>query len=140
MISNWKYKDPSKKFEIEIFSAIFGGVLFTAGKPLVNEIAQQGAEIARSYVGPSDQRFITHVPAQLFFIKSKQIRSSLSRHISIPVALIVNNSHFALKREISSSKGTPPRPMFNAWNQLRTKKGIRGVRGKDDVTVKGLGG
>jgi hypothetical protein len=140
MSSTWKYRDPSSRSVLIIYTDRLSDAFFEVGAPVVSQMAREGAAIARSHVGASDKRFIISRPARSFRLDSTQIRSELSRKLSIPVALIANNSRFALKREISTSKGTPPRPLFNAWNQLRSKRGVRGVRGKNDATTKGLGG
>jgi hypothetical protein len=127
MSGRWVHRDARTGAVLVINTDIFSDVLFDAGAPAVDALAREGAAIARRAAEGSDKRFIINRPAKRFALESGEIRSSLSRKLSIPVALIANNSLFAVKREVGSTNRAPTRPLGRAFNELRRKRGVRGV-------------
>jgi hypothetical protein len=126
-MSEWRYRDPSTGAVLVLNTQAVSDVFMEAGAPAVDRLAREGAAIARARVTPSAKKFIVNRPARRFPLESGQIKSSLSRKLSIPVALIVNNSRFASQQEVGSLSRVPTRPLGAAFDQLRRRRGVRGV-------------
>ena len=104
--------------------------LWRAGEGRVTALAEQGASVGRAQLSPSDQRFVRARKALRFHLRQdSSVRSSLSKTLSIPVALVVNDSDFAFTQEFGGSHHAPSRPLQSAFEALRAR-GLRGVRGK----------
>lgn len=114
---------------LEIYPEVMSKVLAAQGTSRVNALASEGAAIAESKVAPSARRFIGWKPAKRFDLRDdSQVRSRLSKMLSIPVALFFNNSLWAHNVEVGTVKRTPTRPLGSAFDQLRIRSGVRGVR------------
>jgi hypothetical protein len=127
MSGRWVWRDAATGARLVINTDTLSDILVSEGSPQVNALAREGAAIARSRVSPGAKRFIVNVPARRFPLESAQIRSSLSRKLSIPVALIANNSRFAYKQEVGTSRRAGTRPLGAAFAQLRRRRGVRGI-------------
>ena len=113
-------------------------LLEVEGRPLVDAIAGEAAAIAANTLPPNDRRFIGVKYAKEFALKSGSIRSSLSRRLEVPVALVTNDSNFAVQQEagsVSHPNRVPPRPLLTAWSEMKRRRGIRGVRNTDNVVA-----
>lgn len=111
--------------------------LVVLGGPLVSDLARQGAVIAADQTtDPRSESLIdfkTNVesPKPFGFPLQSLRLGQLSRGLSIPVGLVINNSKNAVLQEVGSADGSVPatRPLLTAYNRLRGKNGVTGVRG-----------
>jgi hypothetical protein len=120
---------------LEINTEAMSDVLAKEGSRPLTSLAIRGAKIAQGRVRDSGKRFVGYKPAKLFHVQSSDIgrpASGLSSQLRIPVALIFNNSRFALQQEIGSLKAdhAPERPLITALNELGRERGVRKVREK----------
>jgi hypothetical protein len=111
-------------------------VLIGAGTDRVNAIAKTAAETARGKVRPSGKRFIGFRSARPFQMQSADIgrpRSPLSSQLRGPVALVFNNSRYALEQEVGSLSRDlrAERPLTSALKEAGAKSGVRAVRTSD---------
>lgn len=117
---------------LEVYTEPFSDVLVAEGTAPLNRLARAGAAVATRQVRPSGRRFIGVKTVKEFDLRSSDIgrpRSELSSKLRVPVALIVNNSRYAVEQEVGSLKADrkPERPLRTAFNQLRAERGVRGV-------------
>ena len=126
-MSKWETRSGGAKLVID--TEAMSNAIAQVGTGPVNNLAASGAAIAEGQVKPSVARFIGWKPAKMFQLRQdNQIRSSLSKKLRIPVALIFNNSLFATYQEVGSTNTRPRRPLGTAFDKLRSKPGVRGVR------------
>lgn len=117
---------------LELYTGIISDVLMAEGSAPINALARRGAAVAIRQVRPSGKRFIGMKPAKRFPLESNDIgrpRSELSSMLEVPVALIVNNSRYAVEQEVGSLKADTKteRPLRTALNTLRAERGVRAV-------------
>lgn len=126
----WRSTQGSVRIEID--TVAMSKALASAGRGPVDAIADQGMMIAKSRDSRS-AKFISmkrtiEGPKSLYQLKSQRINSSLSRMLSIPVALITNNSAWAAITEFGLPGEAPKRPLSTAFEFLSSKvsKAVRG--------------
>lgn len=121
---------------LEVYTKVYSDVLVEAGTGPLNALARRGAAVAKRQVKSSGKKFIGMKPVKRFKLESRDIgqpRSELASMLEVPVALIFNNSHFAVKQEVGSlSKDKRvERPMRTALLELRSERGVRGIQAKE---------
>ncbi len=111
----------------------FSNVLIGAGTGPINNIAKRAAVSAQGKVRPSGKRFIGFRPARPFQMQSRKIRSALSSQLRGPVALVYNNSRYALEQEVGSLSRDlkAERPLTSTLKEEGAKSGQRAIREKD---------
>lgn len=121
---------------LEVDTTAFSNVLIGAGTPRVNAIAKQASQVAKDQVRPSGKRFIGFRAARPFQVESTEIgspRSLLSSRLRIPVALVFNNSLYAVQQEVGSLRADKKaeRPLTTALRRVKSGKSIRAIRATD---------
>ena len=96
----------------------------------VNGMAAQGAAVAQASVSPSARPFIRWKAVKQFPLKSGKL-PKLSQMLTVPVALVVNDSMYSESMEYGTSRKNPQRPLSRAFEALAPKasRAERGRRG-----------
>ena len=114
---------------IVIDAGALSSVLEKAGRGRLDGIATRGVAIARAQLAPSDQPFIRAKPARQFPLKSGRL-PKLSQMLTIPVALIVNDSTWARQQEYGSTRRRRIRRPLSLAMETLAATGLRMVRGR----------
>lgn len=122
---------------LQVYPDMLSLFLVDQGGPKVNQLARTGAHIAQVAVRDAGgERFIGYksdvespVGASGFHLRSGRI-PELSQALSIPVAIITNDSNRAFEQEVGSADGGIPasRPLLTAYQRLRAFPGVKGIR------------
>lgn len=126
-MSTWTGREGAATVVID--TAALSRTLESAGRPRLDAIAQAGVTAARSQLAPSDQPFIRAKPAKQFPLKSGRL-PRLSQMLTIPVALVVNDSNFARQQEYGSTRRRRIRRPLQYAMEALSARGLRMVRGR----------
>jgi hypothetical protein len=117
---------------LELDTDAVSDVFIAAGTEPVNQLAAQARDIARGRVRGSGKRFVGMRAAKVFQMETPKILgSSLSGKLRGPVALVYNNSRFAVSQEVGSTRHMGERPLLSALRTLGSKSGIKAIRDKE---------
>jgi hypothetical protein len=128
----WTYRFDRGSLVID--TRAMSNALWAAGERPVNVLARRGAAIAVRKVEPNGERFVGFKTAKRFPLQSRRIGSTLSQQLDVPVALIFNNSKWALEAEVGSLaniNATPRRPLLTALKEVGALPGVSSKRAKD---------
>jgi hypothetical protein len=127
-MAKFTIKTPTARMEIDA-DALSKALQDVASGP-VNGMAASGAAIAQGRVPPSAKPFIRWKAVKQFPLRSGKL-PKLSQMLTVPVALVVNDSWFAEGMEWGSSRKHPKRPLSSAFEALaaRASRAERGRRG-----------
>jgi len=130
-VSRYVYNLPNGG-RLELDTDVVSEVFIAAGTGPVNELAASARDIARGKTEPSGKRFVGMRAAKPFQMETPKIKgSSLSGKLRGPVALVYNNSRFAVSHEVGSSRHRPTRPLLSALRELGAKSGVYAIRDKE---------
>ncbi len=131
MSGSWRTSQGAVRIEID--TVVLSKALADAGRGPVDAIASDGMAVAKSRLTRSEAKYVTmkrtvEGPKSLYPLQSSAIRSGLARMLSIPVALIVNNSAWAAVTEFGLPGQAPKRPLSAAFETMasRVSKAVRG--------------
>lgn len=113
---------------IVINTDALSAVLEDVGRGPVDAIAAAGAAVAQASVAPSERPWIRWKPTREFPLKSRRL-PSLSKMLTIPVALVVNDSKWAVQQEYGTVRKRPKRPLAKAFDAMRGRVQLA-IRGK----------
>lgn len=116
MSGTWKEKVGD--CEISIDTGALSAVLNATCGPSIATLGAMTANTARNGAPPSDRDYIFLKNTQEFDLKSGKL-PKLSRMLSVPVALVVNNSAHAEAMEYGTSRTNPRRPLGRAFDAMR---------------------
>lgn len=114
------YKIHGASARIIINTDALSKALESVGSAPVADMAAAGAAAAQSAVPPSARRFIRWKRSKEFPLKSGKL-PKLSQMLSVPVALVVNDSMYAEGMEYGTSRKRPWRPLGTAFEALRPR-------------------
>lgn len=133
-MSRYVIRNGSSRLELD--TDALSDLFVRAGSgPLLN-LANSAAREAAKHVRPSGRRFIGYKPPATFPLKSADIGrppSPLASNLRVPVALVFNNSRFAVQQEIGSLSSDKPaeRPLTSVLNTFGARRGVRALREKE---------
>ena len=116
MSGSWVHK--SGDVIITIDTGALSAVLDSTCGPSIATVGAMTANVARNGAPPSDRDFIFLKNTKTFALRSGKL-PKLSQMLSVPVALIVNNSAHAEAMEYGTSRSTPRRPLGRAFDAMR---------------------
>lgn len=131
----WTYKVGDA--ELRIDSAVLSDRLQYRGGPAVDRIAEVGFRAAdaalsdvraQTFLGWKSWRN-TPVGTGGWPLESTRL-TDLSRTLEVPVALVTNDSIYALEQEVGTLDGRPQRPLLTAYLRMKSISGVTGVRTK----------
>lgn len=128
-MAKYTIKTPTARLEIDA-DALSKVLIDTCG-PGIDAFAASGAAVAQGRVSPSAKPFIrskSYAEKGRRHLRSGKL-SPLARLLTVPVALVVNDSWFAEGMEWGSSRKHPQRPLSSAFEALAAQAS-RAERGR----------
>ena len=116
-MSTWTAK--AGDVEISIDAGALSAVLNSSCGPSINTLGAMTANAAKNAAPPSDKEFLHLKNTQEFPLRSGKL-PKLSQMLSVPVALVVNDSAHAEAMEYGTSRKNPRRPLGRAFDAMRS--------------------